>query len=290
VNPIVIATDLTSNAVPALKRGFIHARGIGAPVVVCHVLPDVMRHPLTPSRSENDLVAASEMTKRAAELVTEQVRQATNASPDDYRIVLECGSPEDEIVRIAEDEKAALIVIGAKERQGAERFLGQVAERVVRYSHTSVLVARVGHETGKVLVTTDFEACSQPALVLMKKLVDTMNLDATLLHVMEVQSSILPSVLAPLGIEYATPAKSAMYDLAALGKSTIEGLAKEYGARHAEQIEGVATDVIVSRAAELGVELIVMGSRGRKGLARLLVGSTAESVVRRSSTSVLVAR
>lgn len=289
-SPIVIATDLTPNAVPALKRGFIHGNAVGAPIIVCHVVPDVARHPLSPTRGENDFVAETEMCKRAAELVTEQVRTAVNASPDDYRVVVEAGVPEDQIVRIADEEKATFVIVGAKEREGAERLLGQVAERVVRFAHCSVLVARAGHETGKLLVATDFEEDSTPALKAMKALVDGMNLDATLLHVMQSQSSVLPSLLQPLGIEYVPPAKAAMDDLAALGKATLEGLAKQYGARQAEQVEGTPSDVIVARAQELGVELVILGSRGRKGLARLLVGSVAEAVVRRSSTSVLVAR
>jgi nucleotide-binding universal stress UspA family protein len=57
-----------------------------------------------------------------------------------------------------------------------------------------------------------------------------------------------------------------------------------------EQVEGTPAEVIVARAEALGVEMILMGSRGRTGLARLVLGSTAEKVIRTSTMSVLVAR
>jgi len=58
----------------------------------------------------------------------------------------------------------------------------------------------------------------------------------------------------------------------------------------AEHVEGHAGDVIVERAASLGVGLIVMATHGRSGLARALVGNVADEVVRRSSCPVLLVR
>ena len=48
--------------------------------------------------------------------------------------------------------------------------------------------------------------------------------------------------------------------------------------------------VITEKARELKAELIVMGTHGRRGLSRALIGSVAESVVRTAHCSVLVVR
>jgi nucleotide-binding universal stress UspA family protein len=48
--------------------------------------------------------------------------------------------------------------------------------------------------------------------------------------------------------------------------------------------------MIIDFAANWGADLVVMGSRGYKGLTRLLLGSVAESVVRHAHCSVLVIR
>jgi nucleotide-binding universal stress UspA family protein len=51
--------------------------------------------------------------------------------------------------------------------------------------------------------------------------------------------------------------------------------------------EGDPAKAIVDTARELGVDIIVVGSHGRTGLNRLLMGSVAEAVVRRANCPVL---
>lgn len=51
---------------------------------------------------------------------------------------------------------------------------------------------------------------------------------------------------------------------------------------------GDPRDEILSSTKELGADLVVMGTHGRRGLERLVLGSTAETVVRMSSVPVLV--
>lgn len=53
---------------------------------------------------------------------------------------------------------------------------------------------------------------------------------------------------------------------------------------------GSPADAILEYAADNGIDHVVMGSRGRSGLSRLLLGSVAEMVVRRSSIPVTVVR
>lgn len=55
-----------------------------------------------------------------------------------------------------------------------------------------------------------------------------------------------------------------------------------------EAIAGDPAAKIVTRARELGVDLIVMGTHGRTGLPRLLMGSVAEGVLRQAPCPVLL--
>jgi nucleotide-binding universal stress UspA family protein len=50
---------------------------------------------------------------------------------------------------------------------------------------------------------------------------------------------------------------------------------------------GIPADVILETAEELGADLIVVGTRGRQGVERLLLGSVAERVARKARCSVL---
>jgi len=54
--------------------------------------------------------------------------------------------------------------------------------------------------------------------------------------------------------------------------------------------EGVAEDAIVDYADDEDIDLIVMGTHGRRGLDRYLVGSVTERVVRRTDVPTLVVR
>ena len=58
----------------------------------------------------------------------------------------------------------------------------------------------------------------------------------------------------------------------------------------AHLMEGRAPQEIVSLAEDLGIGLIVMGSRGRGGVSRTLMGSVSDSVVRHAHCPVLVVR
>jgi universal stress protein A len=55
-------------------------------------------------------------------------------------------------------------------------------------------------------------------------------------------------------------------------------------------VPGAAAERIVALARELGADLVVLATHGRTGLARVLLGSVAERVVREAPCSVLVVR
>jgi len=57
-----------------------------------------------------------------------------------------------------------------------------------------------------------------------------------------------------------------------------------------ESIGGAASDLIVAQARQWPADLVVMGTHGRRGLARLALGSDAEEVVRLSAVPVLLVR
>ena len=73
--------------------------------------------------------------------------------------------------------------------------------------------------------------------------------------------------------------------LAELDTRTSAGSSISWSA-HVREAEPAAA--IMDLATELGVDLIVVGTHGRRGLERLLLGSVAEAVVRRATCPVLV--
>ena len=73
-----------------------------------------------------------------------------------------------------------------------------------------------------------------------------------------------------------------------------QALAKRHGVKAKtvmrETLGGPAANEIVRQARKLGADLIVLGTHGRRGVRRLVLGSDAEQVVRRSPVPVLLVR
>jgi len=69
------------------------------------------------------------------------------------------------------------------------------------------------------------------------------------------------------------------------GRLRVAGLAAD-----AERRDGDAATELISAAAACNADLIVLGTHGRTGLARLVIGSVARNVVHHASCSVLIVR
>jgi nucleotide-binding universal stress UspA family protein len=153
---------------------------------------------------------------------------------------------------------------------------------------TQPLCAEAFMRLSNILVATDFSADSERALETALGLVSRDDGGrVTLLHVCQV-----PAYAAPgLGMYMPSPEQmSDIIDAARVGLDAQRARAVEHGAPvdiDVQWVVGAPAEEIVRFAAERHYDLIVVGSHGRRGLRRLLLGSVAESVVRTARTPVL---
>jgi nucleotide-binding universal stress UspA family protein len=92
------------------------------------------------------------------------------------------------------------------------------------------------------------------------------------------------------GIPYVPPVET-FEEMHEAGEAQLARAIESFGGQGERRVEmGPPTSVIVRTAAELGVELLVIGTIGRTGLRRALLGSVAEGVVRAAGCSVLIVR
>ena len=211
------------------------------------------------------------------------------------RTRLEVGVPAREIVRVAEEERVDLIVVGAYGRtRWVEALLGSVTERVLHAARRPVLVERPkvlaeldrvecrcrGERTfERVLMPTDFSPASAVAQGFLGRLRDTSLKDVIVLHVVAEPESRGGRVRG---------ADQTLREAQALLDGVVDDMVREgLPARHRLE-QGVPADTILRVAEEEGVGSIVMGSRGRGMVAELLLGSVAERVARRSERPVVI--
>ncbi len=143
-------------------------------------------------------------------------------------------------------------------------------------------------EIKKVLFATDFSEGSSYALPYAVDLANKYGAKLFFVHVIydlaQTSGFYVPHI--SLDEVYQDIEKGAM---SALEKTFVEEM-KNYKDVEHKVLKGKPYDEIVKFAAEEKVDLIVIGTHGRKGIDRLLFGSTAEQVVRHAPCPVLSVR
>jgi glycine betaine transporter len=137
-----------------------------------------------------------------------------------------------------------------------------------------------------ILVPTDLSEGAEQALDYACELARTLGAQIHLLNVISIPALGVPE----LGLALT----STMIDqLVVENQDSIDRLAQTRCTAPLGRVlvrTGDARDVINQTARELGVDLIVMGTHGRRGISRALLGSVAETVVRSAPCAVLTVR
>src|SRR5712672_1094576 len=130
----------------------------------------------------------------------------------------------------------------------------------------------------RILVPVDFSEQSRKAMEYGLSFARQFNAEVLLLHVLEFAPAAMPvSGAAPMPIIHDAMTQAAWRESAA---KQLAGWRKEIGtaiAVKASVRDGVSAHAeIVKAAGEGNIDLIILGTQGRTGLAHLLIGSTAE--------------
>jgi len=135
----------------------------------------------------------------------------------------------------------------------------------------------------KILVPIDFTACSHKAREEALALAGALGARVHLLHVYGIEG--LPDDATLLTSARATEerAQQRLHDL--LRELSNPAVVAEARARLGDPARS-----IVEVAGEIGADLIVMGTHGRRGVARLFLGSVAEAVLRSAPCTIMVVR
>lgn len=207
------------------------------------------------------------------------------------------GAPAREIADHAKRHKADLIVIGTHGHGAVARFfLGSVADRVVHESDCPVIVTKapkgkVKHARKRskpferILFPTDFSDTSKRALDAAVAMTEDMDAELFVLHVID-DSLISTHVEEERHII-----------LKELRRHALDEMRKQLPAELMKNFETIGAvkrgdpgKQISSYAETHHCDLVVMGTHGRTGVERVLIGSVADKVVRRANCAVYLVR
>jgi len=289
IETILCPTDFSVFSARALRHAIALARQLGARLKVVHVIPRMTAYAYYPA----SLPATAEMRAEAEAQTRGFVEPAVEARVPVETEVRE-GEPWREILAVAEDMPAHLVVMGTHGRGGLERLLlGSVTEKLLRRLPCPILT--VCHEEGRtweapgllrrVLCATDLSASSPETVAFAVSLAAEHQARVTLLHVLE--------PIPPTGEPLDFPA-SYREELQRRASRKLHQVAQDAEASFGIEVDewmcsGRPSTEILRMAVEEGVDLIVLG-QGRGALDRLLFGSNAHQIVREATCPVLVVR
>jgi nucleotide-binding universal stress UspA family protein len=201
------------------------------------------------------------------------------------KTLLEEGTPFDTIIDTAEEGNYDLIVMGRLGRKRIEKALvGSVTARVIGNSQRDVLVFPLNAKIGwkNIMLATDGSKHSISATDKAIDIAKSYGGEIKAVSVVDVTE------------EFQTEAPEAVDRLVAGAKGFVEEVRKKaetQGVRIEPLVrEGETYKVITDLARKFACELIVMGSHGRTGIKRLLMGSVTEKVLGYAPCPVLVIR
>jgi nucleotide-binding universal stress UspA family protein len=296
ITRILVGIDFSAESETALAHALCVARHTGAEVVLGHAgnVPDP-----TPDIPDTIRAAADRYRELASEHLAdsrarlEELRQRHTGQGVELSHMMIDAFPDTGLAEAAAELRADLVVVGTHGRTGLRRFLlGSVAERVVRLTETAVMVARPPAPAApyrRILVPTDFSPVAERAVEAAVALAAP-GAAIDLLHLWQLPALALgdwapapslPATVEPLRAELADSARVLGDEL--LARHRTDRVALAY--HHADEPPVPGIQVRLERG---GYDLVVMGSHGRRGLRRWLLGSVAEATVRYSPCSVLV--
>jgi nucleotide-binding universal stress UspA family protein len=237
-----------------------------------------------------------DLTERAEELAHDTARKIGDLGVSSAATVLS-GNPKDVIVDRGAAAAADIILIGAHEEIGKRRFLlGSVAKAVLRAAPCSVEVLRAPAVEGgtlrppRVLLATDGSEYSSLAAHSIASRPWPAGTEVRILSVVELRTPMFHLPFPP-GAEETLRAQAMRRTREAIREA--EEVVTKAGVRVSETISVLLVEpesIIVIEASQWEADLIVLGSHGRQGFNRLLLGSVSDGVALHAGCSVEVVR
>ncbi|MCL6472202.1 MAG: universal stress protein [Firmicutes bacterium] len=216
---------------------------------------------------------------------TNSVKLVIEENGDSVQTILEEGIVHKAIIDVAENRSCDLIVMGRRKLPRIERALiGSVTAQVLRHSPIDVLVMQRSSSLGwrKILLATDGSHYSQVAAQRALEIAQEHGGELNVVSVIDTTDAFYTEMPGNLG---------KMGDRAHLNIEHVRQLAESMDVKiNAFIREGDPHKEIIRIADELKVDVICMGTHGRTGLTRIIMGSVAEQALANAPCSVLVVK
>jgi nucleotide-binding universal stress UspA family protein len=295
---ILVPTDFSDHSEHALRYANAFAKLSGGTIDCVHVVDTTFLGDVGHAGAyvtTGDIERSVESMKAQAEKELRHFVRKEKLLGTEVKPHLRQGHAAEEIVAVADEISADLIVIPTHGRSGLDRLVfGGTCDKVLRSAKVPVLVVKLHEHDGlskdgklslkTVLCPMDFSAFSRSALPLAHSLCKQFGAELTLAHIVDTRFDY-PEWTAQVAMnnsEYLLKAATENLD------RTVKELSDIKTKVHVSL--GVPHRTLIDATSDNKVDLVVIPTHGRKGVAHALMGSVAEKVVRGAQCPVLVVR
>jgi len=288
---MLLAADFSENSKEAFRAACSLAVEDKTKLFVLHVVE--------PKWGPNEPVRRGEQTgepdgdepdEARREALRQQMREVyAPGHPIDVEYRVKKGDAAAEILRMAQEIASDLIVMGTHGRTVLRRLLsGSVATAVLRGARCPVMALRstddpqAAQEIRVIVHPTDFSEGSAAALRVARSLARDRGARLILLHIAPIHVVLEGGMTAELNVGH-------LRDALDEAREIVEGPDLKFPVETWFS-QGAAAEGILRVATEIGCDLIVMGTHGRTGLGRLVMGNTAESVLPEATCPVMIVK
>lgn len=275
IEKILVATDFAQPSRDALRMATRLAKAFYSEVILIHVIPEIT----------GLKIVRSKIRRIERQKLIEIERDLKKKGVSSVETIVRFGIPFERIIEYSDELDANLIVVGSGKR-GKKYPLGITAERVILYADKPVLTVKPGSHPliRKIVCPVDFSEASKRALMNAVHLSRTLEAHLTVLTVYE---PLLSNFLGP----GRTPGESKEKALLKRQQYQYDRFLRGFESEDLTWTKiirrGEPHEEILRAVQEAQPDLLVMGSQGRTGVSRFLLGSTTERVVREMPCSVI---
>jgi len=202
----------------------------------------------------------------------------------DFKYIIREGNANEEIIKIANEEQADLIIMGNNsEEEGNSTFIGSTVLKVIKSTHIPTMVIKKGARQLKIkriLIPTDLAKGYEKVFDLALEIADKFNAEIYFLHIIEIYSYE--------GIEKVHD--RLMVEVSKIVQENTNALKKKAGKINIFEFARKsinATTGILEFSKEKKIDLIIMGTHARTGVSKYLLGSVTEKIIRLSDLPVI---
>jgi nucleotide-binding universal stress UspA family protein len=290
---LFVAIDFSPNSDEALRQAHDRALSTGAQLAVCHIVPNELRSNLLfPDISRIAALKFPLEMKQIAEAAAARVAEITGRTEGEFELIVDDGTPQALILSRAEEWLADLIIVGSHgQTSAADALLGSVTDSVIRHAHCPVLIVRPGKRTGRIVAGTDFSDPVLPALRAAGDEAKRTGAELTVVHSLDMVWSLAAYPALAFGGAPFNISAGQIKELELVATQRLEESLKQLNVSGDTLVTtGPAGTALIDIASERKADLIVVGTIGRTGLRRALLGSVAETVAKGAPCSVLIIR